>query len=311
MKSIEALHDEALSLVPDTAGSRVVNGPTTVTNTATTPQDSSISAPKVTSADAPSETAGDRDIMARIDDLLHKLDEDDDISIAPLADDGPRSSNGNMTGDVGDTGTADAGAVDNPSSPDSIVLSNVADHSNKNAILDVTVNDMSEDTADKPVGQTGDNANDEIFVDDQAGKTIAPNQAQALADIAAAIYQARQQAVDTPWTDASQNNTTPFNMDALSTTIADEVRRTITEVIITELPQMVRDAVGEAIRSLPADARGQSTSITGSTSKAKSTTARKTAAIKKSVTKKAKPKKPIGKKATSTKARAKKTAPLT
>ena len=328
MKSIEALHDEALSLVPDTASNHGVTAPPAVLHAATPPQESPIDAPKDTSADVPSESASDHDIMARIDHLLKKLDEDDDVAIAPLADEGPQSNTGNMTGDAGDTATADTITIDNPANPDSPVLSDVADHANENAILDVAVDGLAEDTADKALSRTGDNANDDaiddvidetsdkIFADDQSGQTIPSDQTQALADIAAAIYQARQQAVDTVVADASQNNAVPFDIDVLSAAVADEVRRTVSAVMIAELPQMVRDAVGEAIRALPADARGQSTPTTGNPSTAKSVTARKTAAIKKAVakktgTKKAGTKKPAAKKATSKKASAKKTAPST
>ena len=333
MKSIEALHDEALSLVPDTASNHGVTAPPAVLHAATPPQESPIDAPKDTSEDVPSESASDHDIMARIDHLLKKLDEDDDVAIAPLADEGPQSNTGNMTGDAGDTATADTITIDNPANPDSPVLSDVADHANENAILDVAVDGMAEDTTDKALSKIGDNANDDvtdgafdetsdkIFADDQLGQTMPPDQTQALADIAAAIYQARQQAVDTVVADASQNNAVPFDMDVLSAAVADEVRRTVSAVMIAELPQMVRDAVGEAIRALPADVRGQSTPTAGNPSTAKRVAARKTAAIKKAVakkavakktgTKKAGTKKPAAKKATSKKASAKKTAPST
>ena len=327
MKSIEALHDEALSLVPDTASNHGVTAPPAVLHAATPPQESPIDAPKDTSEDVPSESASDHDIMARIDRLLKKLDEDDDVSIAPLADEGPQSNTGNMTIDAGDTATADTITIDNPANPDSPVLSDVADHTNENAILDLAVDGLAEDTADKALSKIGDNANDDvtdgafdetsdkIFADDQLGQTMPPDQTQALADIAAAIYQARQ-AVDTVVADASQNNAVPFDMDVLSAAVADEVRRTVSAVMIAELPQMVRDAVGEAIRALPADVRGQSTPTAGNPSTAKRVAARKTAAIKKAVakktsTKKAGTKKPAAKKATSKKASAKKTAPST
>ena len=333
MKSIEALHDEALSLVPDTASNHGVNAPTAFLHAATPPQESPIDAPKDTSADVPSESASDHDIMARIDHLLKKLDEDDDVAIAPLVDEGPQSNTGNMTGDAGDTATADTITIDNLANPDSPVLSDVADHANENAILDVAVDGMAEDTADKALSKIGDNANDDItdgafdetsdkiFADDQSGQTITSDQTRALADIAAAIYQARQQAVDTVVADASQNNAVPFDMDVLSAAVADEVRRTVSAVMIAELPQMVRDAVGEAIRALPADVLGQSTPTAGNPSTAKRVAERKTAAIKKAVakkavakktgTKKAGTKKTAAKKATSKKASAKKTAPST
>ena len=197
-----------------------------------------------------------------------------------------------MTGDAGGTATAKTKAIDNPANPDSPVLSDAADHANKK-ILDVAPDSMAEDTV-IDVNKTGDNTSDEvtdeisneIFAVAQPGETTPPDQIQALADIATAIYQARQQAVDTIVADASQNNAVPFDMDALSAAVADEVRRTVSEVMIAELPQMIRDAVGEAIHALSADVRGQSTPTTGNPSTAKRVTARKTAAIKKAVAKK-------------------------
>ena len=324
MKSIEALHDEALSLVPDTARNLSVTTPTAVLHAATLPQESTINVPKKTSSDVPSESASDLDIMVRIDHLLKKLDDDDDVAIGPLANEGSQSNAGNMTGDAGGTATAKTKAIDNPANPDSPVLSDAADHANKNAILDVAPDSMAEDTVDRAFNKTGDNTSDEVtdeisnetFADDHPGKTAPPDQIQALADIADAIYQARQQAVDTVVADASQNNAVPFDIDVLSAAVADEVRRTVSEVMIAELPQMIRDAVGEAIHALSADVRGQSTPTTGNPSTAKRVTARKTAAIKKAVakktgTKKTVKKKPTTKRATSKKASAKKTMPST
>jgi len=337
MKSIEALHDEALALVPDPASNRGVTAPPAVLHAATPRQESPLNLPKNTAADASADTsadtaqktASDDDIMARIDQLLKKLDEDDDVAIAPPPVEGPQQDTEHMTGDADHTKTADNITTDNLANPDSHVLSDAADHADENAILDVAVDGVAEDTAGKPFGETDnaatdtatDNVSDNLFVDDQPGKTAADDQTQALADIAAAIYQARQQAVDTVVADASQNNAVHFDMDVLSAAVADEVRRTVSAVMIAELPQMVRDAVGEAIRALPADVRGQSTPTTGNPSTAKSVTARKTAAIKKAVakkavakktgTKKAGTKKPAAKKATSKKASAKKTAPST
>ena len=99
-------------------------------------------------------------------------------------------------------------------------------------------------------------------------------------------------------------------MALLSATVADEVRRTVSAVMIAESPQMVRDAVSEAIRSLPADAHGQSTPTTVNPSTAKSVTTRKTATTKKTVAKKARTKKAGSKKRPQKKA-TDKTAPST
>ena len=78
MKSIEALHDEALSLMPDTARNRGVTEQPAVLHATKPPQDSPIDMPKDMSGVAPIESAGDLDIMARIDHLLKKLDEVED-----------------------------------------------------------------------------------------------------------------------------------------------------------------------------------------------------------------------------------------
>ena len=150
---------------------------------------------------------------------------------------------------------------------------------------------------------TADNAEtDNIQTDDLAAdhstETRSADQDQTLADIAAAIYQARQQVDDTVLADASQNPTARFDMDALSATVADEVRRTVSAVMTAELPQMVRDAVSEAIRTLPVDTSHQPKPAGRKTSPAKAGTKRKTSAIKKAVTKKATSKKTASKKAT-------------
>ena len=316
MKSIEALHDEALSLVPNTADNHGVTLPPAVLRAATPPQKSQIDAPKDASANVLSESTSEHDIMARIDHLLKKLDEDGDVAITPLADEGAQSATASMTGDAGDTTNANTIAIDNLACPDSPVLSDSADHANENTILDAAADGMVEDTANEPFSKTNDNASDgaidetsdEIFADDQPGETELLGQNQALTDIAAAIYQARQQAVDTVVTDASQNNATPFDMDSLSAAVADEVRRTVSAVMIAELPQVVRDAVGEAIRALPADARGHSTITAGNPTTAKSGTAPKTATIKKTVAKKTVAKKAVAKKTRNKKASSKRPA---
>ena len=310
MKSIEALHDEALLLVPDTAGNHGVNAPSTVVPAATPLQELPTAAPSGTSANAAPDTAGDHDIMARIDHLLKKLNNDDDVAAATLADEGPKLNARNMTSNPINTVTADNSAIDNLANPESPVLSNAVDYANENAKLDVAEDGTVEDRAGNPFGETDDDANDDMFLDDQSGKTVPSDQAQALADIAEAIYQAGQQAVDTVVLDANQNTTVPVDMAVLSATVADEVRRTVSAVMIAELPQMVRDAVSEAIRSFPADARGQSTPTTVNPSTAKSVTTRKTATAKKTVAKKARTKKAGSKKRPQKKA-TDKTAPST
>ena len=310
MKSIEALHDEALSLSPDTATSNGTKAPSTGLHAATTLQESLTDTPSDTLANAPPETAGDHDIMARIDHLLKKLDDNDDVAVTRLADEGPQSNKVDAARNAIDIATCDNIATDNLANSESPILYNAADHANENAIQDVAEGGTGEGAPRKPLGKTDDDAGDDKFADYQSGQTVPSDQAQALADIAAAIYQAGQQAVDNVVADTNQDNTVSFDMDVLSAAVADEVRRTVSAVMIAELPQMVRDAVSEALRSLPADSLGQLTPTTVNPSTAKSMTTAKTTATKKAVAKKARTKKAGSKKRPNKKA-AGKTAPST
>ena len=203
MKSIEALHEEALSLVPDTVNNRGVTAPPAVLHAVTPMQESPIDAPKDTSADFPPGSASDHDIMARIDHLLQKLDEDDAVTIAPLAGEGAQSNKGDMSGLV----------TSNPLIPQQLIIQPIPiapfclmrQIMPMKMMLDVDLDGTAEDTPDQPFSKTGDSAgddviddtNDEIFADDQSGETAPPDQTQALSDIAAAICQARQKAIDT------------------------------------------------------------------------------------------------------------------
>ena len=290
IKSIEALHDEALSLARDTASNHGNNAPPAVLHAAAPLQEPPAVAPTDTSANVRSETSGDDDIMVRIDHLLEKLDDDVDVAIAPLADEEPKSSTGDGTGNAISTPTANNVALDNLANPESPILSNEVDHADENAILDV-----AENSSAKPSGKTGDVVSNDISVDDQSGKTVPPDQAKALADIAAAIYQAGQEAVDTVVTDSNQNNTVPFDMGVLSATIADEVRQTVSSVMIAELPKMVHNAVREAVRALPTASFSQSKSVTNKQVTTKNATPR-TTTVKKKAAKKVAAKKTPAKK---------------
>ena len=239
MKSIEALHDEALALMPDIASYSSVTSPPAISHATKPLKEPPLNAPKGTSSDAPLETASGHDIMDRIDHLLRRIDEDDNVAIALPPKKGPQSHVENMTGDASD-------------------------------------------------GHTN-NGSDDKFSDDQQGKTVPSNQTQALANIAEAIYQARHQAVDAVVANTSQNSAAPFDIDVLSATLADEVRRTLSAIMVEELPRVVRDAVGEAIRALPA---------TDNPSTTKGVAARKTAAVRKAGGKKAATKQTVAKKST-------------
>ena len=241
IKSIEALHDEALALVHDTDTHLDITATPVVLQTKTPPQESPIFEPKDTLADASPETAVDHNIMARIDHLLRKLDEDEDVAIAPPSEKVPKSNEKDQT------------------------------------------NDALNSTADK----NSDGSRE--------GKKPRPEQTQALADIAEAIYQAQQQATDTFVADVNKSNSIPFDVNVLSATVADEVRRTVSAVMIAELPRLVRNAVGEEIRALPANALSQSKPAIDNPSAAKTVAARKTSTAKKSLTKKTVAKKASGK----------------
>ena len=252
IKSIEALHDEALALIPDATSYRSGASAPAVLDASKPPQKSPKNLPKSTSADAPPETAGEQDIMARIDHLLRKLDEDGDVAIAPQEKE-PQPN--------------------------------------------------TEDKISEAIDSTTDGNSDDMFSDGQKDEKPRPEQSKALADIAEAIYQAQHQAVDTVAVDANQNNSTPFDVDVLSATVADEVCRTVSAVMIAELPHLVRDAVGKEIRALPADTLGQSEPATTNQSATITVAARKTAATRKSKVKK------VGTKKTATKKASVKTGP--
>ena len=292
MKSIEALHDEALALAPDSASEIgvAVSSPPVIINATKSPQESSVNALA---------TDGD-DIMARIDHLLEKLDEEDDRVITPPPAKGPETN----TSDAADHATRTA--TDHTPISDRPGVTDEADITSPYESPDSAPDDMADDVETDNI-KTNDIQTDDITAD-QPTETSSADQDQVLADIATAIYQAQQQVVDTAVADASQNPAAPFDMDALSATVADEVRRTVSAVMTAELPQMVRDAVSEAIRTLPADTGHQPKPAPGKPSAAKAGTKRKTNAIKKAVTKKAASKKPVAKKATVKKTASKKAA---
>ena len=290
MKSIEALHDEALALTPVSASESgvAVSSPPAIIHATKSPHESPANGPT---------TDGD-DIMARIDQLLKKLDEEDDTVITPPQAKVP----GTNASDAADH--ANSTATDHPPISDRPALTDEADLASPHESPDSAPDDTA-DNADPNNKKTNNFQTDDTAADHPT-ETSSADKVQALADIAEAIYQARQQVVDTVVADASQNPAAPFDMDALSATVADEVRRTVSAVMTTELPQMVRDAVSEAIRTLPADTRQQPKPALGKTSPAKAGAKRKTSAIKKAVTKKAASKKPVAKKGTVKKTTSKK-----
>ena len=106
IKSIEALHDEALALVNDTDRNHDVTALPKILHNDRPPPEAPINVPKETLGDSSSETAVKHDIMTRIDDLLRKLDEHEDVAITPPLEKGPNSNAKDPTSDAFDR-TAD------------------------------------------------------------------------------------------------------------------------------------------------------------------------------------------------------------
>jgi hypothetical protein len=241
-KSIEALHNEAVATMPDAAIDIgiVKSRPTAILQQNAATQ-------------TPLKTAGGDDVMARIDQLLGKLDEDNDaatVRSAPAANDQTAST------EIADEGTATITQADDTAAS---VAANVS-----------APNDTAADMQDDDPVQ-----NDSV---------------QALNDIAAAIHQAQQSQIDSYSPPADPDLAPALDMAVLSATIADEVRQSVSAMIAAEMPQMVRQAVVEAIREMPTAAPGQPTPKAARKTRAKPGTAKKPPA-KKAVTKKATAKK--------------------
>ncbi|MEC8654383.1 MAG: hypothetical protein VXX83_02710, partial [Pseudomonadota bacterium] len=250
MKSIEALHDEALALTPNSASENgvAVSSPPAIIHATKSPHESPVNALA---------TDGD-DIMARIDHLLKKLDEEDDTVITPPPANGPQTYTLDAADHANSTATDHPPIADRPDPTDEAAIT--SPHESPDSASDDTADNAETDNI-----KTNNIQTDNIAADHPT-ETSSADQDQALADIAAAIYQAQQQVVDTVVADANQYPAARFDMDALSATVANEVRRTVSAVMTAELPQMLRDAVSEAIRTLPAETSHQPKPASGKTS---------------------------------------------
>ena len=206
----------------------------------------------------PLKTAGGDDVMARIDYLLSKLGEDD----APTAQSSPVTNNQATSTELSDEATATVTQADD-------------------AFATVSASISAPDDA------VADMRNDGPVKEDSAQN----DSEQALNDIATAIYQAQQNPADSDSRTANADLTPAFDMAVLSATIADEVRHSVSVMIAAEVPQMVRQAVVEAIREMPTAAPDQPQPKAAKKTRAKPGPAKKTTAIKKAVTKKASGKK--------------------
>jgi len=273
-KSIEALHDEAVAAMPDAAIDIgiVKSRPTAILQQSAATQ-------------TPLKTAGGDDVMARIDQLLGKLDEDNDTATAQSA---PPANDQTASTEIADEATATITQADD-------TAANVA----------ASASAPDDAAADK---QDDDPARSELVVDDPVqdepvqSDPVQNDSVQALNDIAAAIHQAKQSQIDGDASPADPDLTPALDMAVLSATIADEVRHSVSAMIAAEMPQMVRQAVVEAIREMPTAAPGQPTPKAARKTRAKPSSANKTPA------KKPPAKETTGKKAVTKKATAKKAA---
>ena len=279
-KSIEALHDEAVAAMPDAAIDIgiVKSRPTAILQQSAATQ-------------TPLKTAGGDDVMARIDQLLGKLDEDNDTATAQSA---PPANDQTASTEIADEATATITQADDTAA-------------NVGANVAASASAPNDAAADK---QDDDPARSEPVVDDpvqddprqtESGQSdpVQNDSAQALNDIAAAIHQAQQSQIDGDASPADPDLTPALDMAVLSATIADEVRHSVSAMIAAEMPQMVRQAVVEAIREMPTAAPDQPQPKAAKKTRAKTGTAKKTPAKKTAVTRKAVTKKATAKKAAS------------
>ena len=256
-KSIEALYDEAVATMPDAAIDIgiIKSRPTAILQRTGVKQ-------------TPLKTAGGDDVMARIDHLLGKLNEEDD---APTAQSAPAANDQSASTEIADEATATVTQAD-----------------------DATASVSAPDDA------AADVRNDDPVDDDPAkDEPVQNDPGQALNDIAAAIHQAQQNPINSDAPTADPDLTPALDMAVLSATIADEVRHSLSMIIASEMPQMVRQAVVEAIREMPTAAPDQPQPKAAKKTRAKPGTAKKPPAKKTAANKKAVTKKATAKKATS------------
>ena len=268
-KSIESLHDESVATMPDAAIDIgiIKSRPTAILQQSSAKQ-------------TPLKTAGGNDVMARIDQLLDKLDEDNDAATPQSA---PAANYQAASTEPADKATATI------TQPDDATASVSAPD---DAATDMRDDEpLQIDPVDDDPRQSELVQNELVDDDPVRNDSVQIVQAQALTDIAAAIHQATQSHVDSNAPPADPDLTPALDMAVLSATIADEIRHSISEMIAAEMPQMLRQAMVEAIHEMPTAAPGQSKPKAAKKKRTKPGTAKKTAAIKKAVTKKATAKK--------------------
>lgn len=257
-KSIEALYDEAVATMPNAAIDIgiIKSRPTAILQ-------------QIGATQTQLKTASGDDVMARIDNLLGKLDEEED---APSTQSTPIANEQAASTELSNEATATVTQADD-------------------AAVSVSAGVLA------PYGAATDMRNDDPVEDEAVQDDPAQNDPeQALNDIAAAIHHAKQNQVDSDAPPAHPNLTPALDIAGLSAAIADEVRHSVSVMIAAEMPQMLRQAVVDAIREMPTAAPGQPQPKAARKTRAKPSTVKKTPtkknlAVKKAVTKKATAKK--------------------
>ena len=288
-KSIEALHDEAVAAMPDAAIDIgiVKSRPTAILQQSAATQ-------------TPLKTAGGDDVMARIDQLLGKLDEDNDTATAQSA---PPANDQTASTEIADEATATITQADDTAASVSASTSAPDDAAADMQDDDPARSELVDDDPVRDEPEQNDFGQDKPRQNDSGQSDPVQNDSvQALNDIAAAIHQAQQSQIDGDASPADPDLTPALDMAVLSATIADEVRHSVSAMIAAEMPQMVRQAVVEAIREMPTAAPGQPTPKAARKTRAKPSSANKTTATKTTA------KETTGKKAVTKKATAKKAA---
>ena len=245
-KSIEALYDEAVATMPDAA---IDIGIIKSRPTAILQQTGA--------KQTPLKTSGGDDVMARIDHLLDKLGEEED---APTAQSAPAANDQAASTEIAGEATA---AVTQTDDAATIVSASVS----------------------ASVSTPNDAAADILTDDPVEDDPVQNDPGQALNDIAAAIHQAQQSQIDSDAPTADPDLTPALDVAVLSATIAGEVRHSVSMMIAAEMPQMIRQAVVEAICEMPTAAPDQpqpkaAKKMRAKPGNAKKATAKKTAAKK-------------------------------
>lgn len=232
-KSIKALHEEAVASMPKSTTNPIIANPSKKPVT-TKPINDKIH-----------HQITDDDVMDRIDKLLQKLDEDEELKDDTggkdvLIADENKSRNGSVTNQEVKLETNAVSEDQTLNEKNSIERPSVVEEETE-AKLDISLSETLEHQNKFPTPSTEQISSDEII----------PNPAQdknkTLADIAATIKQAQENSQNLISNSTLHDNYISFDTDTLTKAISDEVRETVSTVLADQLPNLVRQAVGDAL----------------------------------------------------------------